>query len=414
MTRLFSRPAVSLLIGWLACATPVLAAPHEVKLPLREGKLHVADLSAAVCREAHLPAFEIGSGEIDLSGLRGSLFVHAMNAALGDGCRLTLGDGALTLHVDTDKLPARCDDAKRAVRTFTAEIAPEATARQARRWGLFVPAHVDPNRPLVVLIHGLDSGRDCMRPLGDMLEQAGYQVAYFCYPDDGPIDDSAKLFAQRMSGLRAAEGKMKIDIVAHSMGGLLARDYIEGQRYQGGVDRLILIGAPNYGSKWAKYSWALAAQEQYHQWRTDADWSWTWAITNGLGEAGRDLKPNSEFLKHLNTLPRREGVRYTIIAGNQHPASRIGAKMAASAAHWVPNRASKWWGFRHYQGGMERYADRLRHRTGATDGPVSVESAKLQGVSDFVTVAADHSTLIYSDNGKPPGALEVIKKRLAE
>ncbi|MDB5330089.1 MAG: Alpha/beta hydrolase family protein [Phycisphaerales bacterium] len=414
MTRLFSRNAVALLVGWMACAAPALAAPHEVKLPLRDGKLHVADLSAAVCREVHLPAFEIGSGDIDLSGLRGSLFVHAMNAALSDGCRLTLDNGALVLHVDADKLPAHCDDAKLALRTFTLEIAPEAAARQAKHWGLFVPEHVDPTRPLVVLVHGLDSGHDCLRPLGDLLTQAGYQVAYFSYPDNGPIDDSAKLFADRVAALHTVEGQMKIDIIAHSMGGLVARDYIEGEHYQGGVDRLILIGSPNYGSKWAKYSLALAAQEQYHEWRTDADWSWTWAITNGLGEAGRDLKPNSKFLKRLNALPRRDGVRYTIIAGNQHPASRIGAKMADTAAHWVPDRASQWWGLRQYQGGLEHYADRLRRRTGVTDGPVSIESAKLKGVSDFVTVAADHNTLIYADGINPPGALEPIKKRLAE
>ena len=48
-------------------------------------------------------------------------------------------------------------------------------------------------------------------------------------------------------------------------------------------------------------------------------------VTDGLGEAGADLEPHSDFLERLNARPRREGVKYTIIAGNQHPARRMTA-----------------------------------------------------------------------------------------
>jgi hypothetical protein len=47
----------------------------------------------------------------------------------------------------------------------------------------------------------------------------------------------------------------KVDIVAHSMGGLLSRSYIQGNRYRDDVDQFIMLGTPNYGSSDAYYMW---------------------------------------------------------------------------------------------------------------------------------------------------------------
>ncbi|MEK7176746.1 MAG: hypothetical protein AAB719_00390 [Patescibacteria group bacterium] len=40
----------------------------------------------------------------------------------------------------------------------------------------------------------------------------------------------------------------KINIIAHSMGGLVARRYIQSHNYRGDVNELIMLGTPNYGS----------------------------------------------------------------------------------------------------------------------------------------------------------------------
>ncbi len=40
----------------------------------------------------------------------------------------------------------------------------------------------------------------------------------------------------------------KVNIIAHSMGGLVARRYIESNQYRNDVDHLIMLGTPNYGS----------------------------------------------------------------------------------------------------------------------------------------------------------------------
>ena len=159
-------------------------------------------------------------------------------------------------------------------------------------------------------------------PMAELLSHEGYQVAYFSYPGDQPIDDSAATLAQHLTDLRAQYPALKVDIVAHSMGGLVARDYIETPRYAGGIDRLIMIGTPNAGSTWAKFRFILSLQQHYQLWRADPEWSMSWFLTEGFGEAGRDLAPDSPFLKRMSAPPRRAGVRCTIVAGTQHPASR--------------------------------------------------------------------------------------------
>ncbi|KKP56343.1 MAG: hypothetical protein UR80_C0016G0007 [Parcubacteria group bacterium GW2011_GWB1_35_5] len=47
----------------------------------------------------------------------------------------------------------------------------------------------------------------------------------------------------------------KVDIVAHSMGGLVARQYIQSGQYQNDVDQLIFLGTPHKGSQKAYLQW---------------------------------------------------------------------------------------------------------------------------------------------------------------
>jgi pimeloyl-ACP methyl ester carboxylesterase len=400
-----------LLLSLLLCAAPAIATPREARVPLHDGKLRTADLSAALCRELHLPDCSFSVGEINMSGLRASVFVAALNESLGDGCRISVSDDALVLHLDADKLPESCRDAKKAARIFTAVVAPDATARQRAYYGLWTPKQIDTSKPLVVLVHGLDCDRVNWNPMIELLHQDGRQVALFTYPSDQPIAESARSLGEKLATLRLNTPNLSYDLICHSMGGLVARDYIESAGYRGGVERLIMLGTPNLGSKWAGYRLALEIEEHYGLWRHEPDWSPSWMITDGLGEAGADLKPRSKFLKELNARPRRDGVKYTIIAGNQHPARRITANCLQRTAGWIPPRVSNWWGFRQTKNKLEGTAGRMRQR-GGSDGPVSVESCRLDGVDDFVVIAADHVGLYFPRGGTTPAAWETIRDRL--
>ncbi|MFZ3137149.1 MAG: alpha/beta fold hydrolase [Thermodesulfovibrionales bacterium] len=50
-------------------------------------------------------------------------------------------------------------------------------------------------------------------------------------------------------------GSQKVNIIAHSMGGLVTRAYIQGPHYNNDIDRFAMIGTPNHGSANAYYLW---------------------------------------------------------------------------------------------------------------------------------------------------------------
>lgn len=246
----------------------------------------------------------------------------------------------------------------------------------------------------------------------DLLINEGFQVAYFTYPSDQPLADSSQLLARNMMALRDDFPNLRVNVIAHSMGGLVARDYVEGPAYAGGIERLILIAPPNHGTQWARLRILLEAEEHYYLWRDEPDWSWTWMITDGLGEAGRDLTPDSVFLNKLNARPRRSDVKYTVIAGSQHPAYRMVSNALDRTASWIPNRISHWWGIWQTGSAIEQAAEKLDQHVSPSDGPVSIQSTELDGVDDVVLLHADHAALYYGLDGAPPAAWETVRDRL--
>src|SRR6202034_2335416 len=249
---------------------------------------------------------------IDIRGLSGLLFVRAVNGALGDGFHLAVDEDALRISIDTDKLPGDWDQSCEALNRFTRIAAPETTARQGRRFGLHLPRVVDSKTPMVVLIHGLDGDGGSCGDLAELLHGDGFQTATFVYPTERPIAENVELFSRHMSALREQFPGLRIDLVSESMGGLIARRYVEGPDYAGGIDHFILIAPPNEGSSWTSAGWILKLIVNAASWKSDPDWSPAWMITEGLCQEARDLRPRSDFLIALNSKPRRSEVRYTI------------------------------------------------------------------------------------------------------
>ena len=308
-----------------------------------------------------------------------------------------------------ERISRAADRAKSWVRRKAADCTPED---RRRNYGLQISAPLDDAKPLVVLVHGLDSTTAFWNDLAGLLAEEGFQVAAFDYPNDQPIAESGKLLANQVGPLCLAHPQLRVDLLTHSMGGLVARSYVESPEFTGGVERLILLAPPNQGSRYARWNCFSEMAEHYSLWRSDPNWHWTWPFVDGVGEAGGDLSPGSKFLTELNALPRRDGVRYTIIAGNRNCGWRYCANSLQFAADCIPD-----WRIEaddRARDGLMSLATRLRERETTTDGLVRVSNVQLEGVADFVIVPADHTTIARSCDGLAPAAWETIKARLSD
>jgi triacylglycerol esterase/lipase EstA (alpha/beta hydrolase family) len=139
----------------------------------------------------------------------------------------------------------------------------------------------------VVFIHGLVANRSGFLPLQTYLRLQGHDRQYgFNYRSAGSLEALA-LRLKRNIDAKIRGGR--IDLVAHSMGGLVARFYLQRLGGARRVDRLITLGTPHLG---------------------------THAATFVPSALVRQLLPDGPFIRHLNALPPPEGLQVTsIVAG---------------------------------------------------------------------------------------------------
>jgi hypothetical protein len=135
-------------------------------------------------------------------------------------------------------------------------------------------------------------------------------------------------------------------------------------------------------------------------------------ITEGICQASADLRPDSRFLLELNSQPRRGPIRYTIIAGDRPAYYRFEAKLLEYTGDLVSGRVAGWWGVCLARNAVESGRQWLLRQRAENDGPIALQSARLAGVSDFVTLPADHLALYQTVDGQPPAAWPIIKDRL--
>jgi triacylglycerol esterase/lipase EstA (alpha/beta hydrolase family) len=116
------------------------------------------------------------------------------------------------------------------------------------RWLMADPPPARADRP-VLLLHGLMCNAGVWHPLKRHLAARGigplYALSYG--PPLASIESFAEQAAAKIDAILAATGGRQVTIVAHSMGGLVARAYLRGW---GGakVCRVITIGTPHRGS----------------------------------------------------------------------------------------------------------------------------------------------------------------------
>ncbi|MCH7797632.1 MAG: alpha/beta fold hydrolase [Planctomycetes bacterium] len=420
----FLISTVLLTLGPLAAGPP--ADILTFRIPTEDGRLQLREVLESMYRAAGVAPgdrFEDLGWSIDVSTTLGRLQMKVFDRIAPDAITTRFEPDGVIVRIDREALASQVEAVFDRMQQWVDEA--RAVAGDAR-FGITVVTRDDPRAPLevlpagvgrvVVIVHGLDDPGWMWRDMAPALLDAGHVVVRFEYPNDQAVADSTDLMAMEFASLRA-RGVRQADIVAHSMGGLVARDLLTRKAYYHGdgtggdrfpaVGRLVMIGTPNHGAPMARLRGVAEASELISRWISGRG-GWLDALADGAGEAGRDLLPRSEFLRRLNDRPHPEGTAYTIVAGRVSPVSReevqrILDRLQRLAGDGAPVGLT----------GVSRALQAMVNGLG--DGLVSINSARLEGVTDMVMVEADHMGLIVNvlPSDRRPPAIAIVLDRLA-
>jgi pimeloyl-ACP methyl ester carboxylesterase len=137
----------------------------------------------------------------------------------------------------------------------------------------------------VAMVHGYFHNRSGFDYLSRELRHRGFRWIHGMNynPLGHSVPDLAERFGRYVEDLRRISGRNRVHLIGHSLGGIVARWYVEelgGYKY---VDTCVTIGTPHHG---------------------------TLAAYLGPGQAARDLRPGSGVMQRLEQGLRRSRVKY--------------------------------------------------------------------------------------------------------
>ncbi|MGC4949783.1 esterase/lipase family protein [Streptomyces sp. DT224] len=132
------------------------------------------------------------------------------------------------------------------------------------------PAHADiapTDRPPVVLLHGFIDNRSVFVLLRRSLARHGWtRLESLNYsPLTSDIRTAAELLGRHIEEICARTGHHRVDIVGHSLGGLIARYYVQRLAGDRRVRTLVTLGTPHAGTAVAPLAGALPIVRQMRQ-----------------------------------------------------------------------------------------------------------------------------------------------------
>jgi triacylglycerol lipase len=146
----------------------------------------------------------------------------------------------------------------------------------------------------VVLVHGFAASGASWFAVRRALRADGRTVVSFDYPPwTSSVDELADRLAATVEDLLAATGASKVDLVGHSLGGVIIALAMTRDRLAEHVDLVVTIGSPLSGSPWA----AMLP----------------------VAPLVRALRPGSALLRRLAAAPAPARIRWLAMAATHDP-----------------------------------------------------------------------------------------------
>ncbi|MCM2370554.1 PGAP1-like alpha/beta domain-containing protein [Aporhodopirellula aestuarii] len=367
----------------------VLKADPEGKVRLRDF-LRLLRTGKATSDQQPLAAL-LPDVVVDLNRFSSRALIAGANAGLR-------GNGTLMIEKDSDGSPLlrlRCD--LKFLKTERPEFEPT----------LELDEKTENDQSIVVLFfHGFHGKSESFQAIRGHFRDTGLRTGCVHYDDHVSVATSAKKVAALVEQNFAGDASTRLALVGHSMGGLVAREWVENPELANPrITHLITVGSPHGGSEWAEVT-PLPDLVVNGQFTPDTVLG---VLTNrSTTPSAEDLRPNSAFLQTLASRPRRDGVRYTTIIGTGSPVDET--TLQAVRARLLAEQQKA-------RGGvLEARLSKLVTQfdavcTGEGDGVVSIEQAKIPGVDDIIYVDCSHWEFFDSPE---PGAVNPVWEAVAK
>lgn len=164
----------------------------------------------------------------------------------------------------------------------------------------------------IVLLHGLFQNRACCFWLQFRLALHGYRVITLTMPPWKQAESLTEQLDQTLSRLRQDKKTQRVDLIGHSMGGIIARNYIQRRGGATKVRNCITLGTPHSGSKLSSLAFtklartlipnsALLSQLNREPWPEKLPFTAIYSATDNLvlpTESGRCSKANNIIISH--------------------------------------------------------------------------------------------------------------------
>lgn len=385
----------------------------ELSIPSVNGKVLWSDVASQLGDQLQLDHESLQqmlpSGTLDLGAPSVMLTLLTINMAAGD---------AISFSIGKDELGGQALKLKCRRGFFVGKVGP--SAKSIAKSSLVVDldsnwANRTASKPLVVFLHGMNSGPKVFDAMRAEVRKLGLASASVGYDYQRSISESA---SQAMISLKrqfsASDPAPELCLIGHSMGGLVARQMTESAAKDplaldpSFIQQLITIGTPHQGSNWASLP-PLSAM--FTSDGMDTDDMLSVILHRPSSQGVRDMIPGSPFLQSLNSRDRRDDVRYTAIIGTVSPVNESQVIALRQALQSMDQQGTLLRLIRPRIKPLLESFDELS--AGKGDGIVSVESARFTGVEDQVKVAVSHFEMIKQNYDAPEHlVLDVILDRL--